>query len=95
MGKNGEHVIAPELRCPAEIWYVFNNMPKVQKIFKNDLEEQKDIHISYEKLGAKENLILELVMDIPETEKLRYPLSLFHSVTPDQSCHMFAKVVVK
>ena len=95
MGKNGEHVIAPELRCPAEIWYVFNNMPKVEKIFKNEIEEQNDIHISYEKLGAKENLILELVMDIPETEKLRYPLSLFHSVTPDQSCHMFAKVVVK
>ena len=96
LGKDGEHVIAPELRCPAEISYVFHNMPKIEKLNKNILSGSEKVHISFEELGInKDNFIIDMVADVPEMEKYRYPLSLFHSVRPEDSCHMFGKVVIK
>ena len=96
LGKNGEHIIAPELRCPAEISYVFLNMPKIEKLNKNIYEGSKEVHISFSELGIdKNNFMIELIAEVPEMSEYRYPLSLFHSVKPEESSHMFGKVVIK
>ncbi len=96
LGNNCEHVIAPELRCPAEISYVFLNMPKIEKLNKIIYEGSKEIHISFEELGIdKKNFMIELVAEVPEMKAYRYPLTMFHSVIPHESSHMFGKVVIK
>ena len=39
--KGNELVPAPQLRCPAEITYVFKNEPKVKEIVKTPLKLKK------------------------------------------------------
>ena len=95
-GKDGKPVMAPQLRCPAEIWYVFHNMPKVKKGNRVELGGKEEFFVTYEELGIeKEDFILEFLANVPEMEKYRYPLTLFHSVTPEETCHMFAKTVIE
>ncbi len=96
MGRNGEYEMAPQLRCPAEIWYVFHNMPKVKKINEVILRGNKWQNMSYQELGIeRDDFILEIQARVPEMKPYRYPLTLFHSVTPDRSSHMFARTIVE
>lgn len=93
MGRDGKQEMAPQLRCPAEIWYVFHNMPKVEKIHKLVLAGSKTARVTYKELGIEKDIfVMELLAQVPEMEPYRYPLTMFHSVTPEESCHMFAAV---
>ena len=89
-------VPAPQLRCPAEITYVFENQPKVEKIVRKTIVRKED-GIAYVPIEALElsddcrNFWLELKLDIP-VEK-RYPIMLFKSQIPAESAHMFANVI--
>ena len=94
MGKNGEYVIAPQIRCPAEITYVFHNEPKVKEIVVNEIKGGKErVEIPFEKLGVNgDEFLIEIEAKIPEVGKYRYPYTLFHSVKPKEIAHMFCKV---
>lgn len=93
-GKNGVPVIAPQIRCPAEITYVFHNEPKVKKIVKNEIPSGKEkVVIPFEQLGVESNeFLLEIEANTSETKNLRYPYTLFHSVMPEKISHMFCKI---
>lgn len=95
MGRNGEYVIAPQIRCPAEITYVFHNEPKVEKIFVTEIKGGEErVEIPFKKLGVEgDEFLIEIEAKIPEVEKYRYPYTLFHSVKPNEICHMFCKVI--
>lgn len=96
-GKNGVPVIAPQIRCPAEITYVFHNEPKVREIVKTTIPkgEEKAV-IPFEQLGVnRKEFLLEITAHTPETKNLRNPYTLFHSVVPQSIAHMFCKVKLK
>lgn len=87
---------APQLRCPAEITYVFKNEPKVKEIAVNEINGTADV--PFEDLGVDKdckNFWLEIEAKIPETEGHRYPFTMFRSVKPREIAHMFANVVIK
>ncbi len=92
LGKHGLE-LAPQLRCPAEITYVFKNEPSVREIRKNVISAAGVHTLSFDQLGldagAKE-FWLEIEAVLPETKKYRYPYTLFHSVKPGEIAHMFA-----
>ena len=90
--------LAPQLRCPAEITYVFKNEPKVKEIRKTEVcgGNGSTAEISFSDLGISgNNFWLEIQADIPEAKQYRYPFTLFHSVVPGEIAHMFANVIVK
>lgn len=98
MGRHGLE-LAPQLRCPAEITYVFKNEPRVKEIRKNVISPNASGSgsLSFEEMGLEENaraFWLELEIKLPETAKYRYPYTLFHSVKPGEIAHMFAHVVL-
>lgn len=98
-GKQGLE-LAPQLRCPLEITLVFKNEPKVKEIKKTLLPGGGDgfVLVSLEELGLEpgtKNFWMEIEAQTGEVEKYRYPYTLFHSVTPLTSAHMFANVVIK
>ncbi len=96
LGRHGLE-LAPQLRCPAEITYVFKNEPRVREIRKTVVPFSPDgsCTLSFDQLGldagAKE-FWLEIEAVLPETRKYRYPYTLFHSVKPGEIAHMFAHV---
>jgi len=99
LGKHGLE-LAPQLRCPAEITYVFKNEPRVKEIRKTVVPFSADgcARISFEALGLEPNakeLWLEIESVLPETQKYRYPYTLFHSVKPAEIAHMFGHVEIK
>ena len=87
-------MIAPQIRCPAEITYVFHSEPKVEKIYVNEIKGGAErVEIPFEKLGITDDeFLIEIEAKIPEVEKYRYPYTLFHSVRPQEICHMFCRV---
>lgn len=96
---SGEKIVpAPQLRCPAEITYVFENEPKVEKINIKNVAKKKD-GISYlplDALGLSADCAefwLDIKLDIPI--KKRYPVMLFSSQIPCESAHMFVNVTRK
>ncbi len=96
INRNGIPVPAPQLRCPAEITYVFKNEPKVGEIFKTPvhLENGGTAEIPFEKTGISKNsdsFLLEIEAKMNEVSDLRYPYTLFHSTMPDKTAHMFGK----
>lgn len=99
---DGRHGLeaAPQLRCPGEITYVFENEPKVKEIVKNVVggEGCDTVEIDFAKLGVEngsKEIWLEVVADLPEVRKYRYAFSMFHSVLPGDMAHMFARADVK
>lgn len=98
--KKGEGcAAAPQLRCPAEITYVFKNEPKVKEIIKTDitLKSGEIKEILMKNLGIEndaEEFIMELAAKTDETEKLRYPYTLFHSTMPEKTAHMFGRIKI-
>ncbi len=94
----GIPVPAPQLRCPAEITYVFENQPKVGKINELKISSPKGIvKIPFAELGLPhncKNFLFEAVMCTDAGKNRRYPYSLFHSVRPAEIAHMFANVTV-
>lgn len=99
--KKGDGVVAaPQLRCPAEITYVFRNEPKVKEIRRTELTltSGQPITLSFDKLGiasGAEQLWLELAAETEETVGLRYPYTLFHSTSPDKTAHMFGRITIR
>ena len=90
--------LAPQLRCPAEITYVFKNEPKVKEIRKIEINGGKgdSAVIPFSDLGVSgNNFWLEIQADIPQAREYRYPFTLFHSVVPNAIAHMFANVIIK
>lgn len=92
---NGAHglELAPQLRCPAEITYVFENEPKT-KITKLELTPSLsgEMIVSLDRLGIEDSRTFWLDAEA-ETDMLkRYPLCLFASQVPEEICHMFANV---
>lgn len=91
---------APQIRCPAEITYVFKNEPKVEKIFETTVgaDDSDMVKIPFEDMGI-ENGCKEFWFDIeaklPQTQKYRYKFTMFHSVWPDKIAHMFARTRVE
>ncbi|MBE7059228.1 MAG: hypothetical protein E7389_00225 [Ruminococcaceae bacterium] len=88
-------VDAPQLRCPAEITYVFENEPKIKELFKKEFKAQSGavIELPLKELGIdKSEYIMEIAAKTDETKNLRYPYTLFHSVTPESTSHMFCRV---
>lgn len=99
INKNGTPVPAPQLRCPAEITYVFRNEPKVKEIIKTPfrLEGGAMIKLPLEELGVDKNaesFLMELSAKTEETDGLRYPYTLFHSTMPEKTAHMYGKVKI-
>lgn len=96
-GENGAE-LAPQLRCPAEITYVFKNEPKIEKIVKIDIpqtltgESYIDVS-SLDVIDSESNFWLEVELDT-DAEK-RYPICLFGSQVPDKLCHMFVNAALK
>lgn len=98
--KGNELVPAPQLRCPAEITYVFKNEPRVKEIIKTQFKLNKGdiIELPFEKLGISENaddFIMELEANVEETSRFRYPYTLFHSTMPDKTAHMYGKIIIE
>ena len=98
--KSNELVPAPQLRCPAEITYVFKNEPKVKEIVKTPfkLKKGETVKLTFEKLGISKNtdsFLMELEAKVEETSMLRYPYTLFHSTMPDKTAHMYGKIRIK
>lgn len=94
----GKPVPAPQLRCPAEITYVFRNEPKVGRIVKTEitLDKSQTAAVPFEKLCVdKDKFLLEIEVKTEQSRGLRYPLTLFHSTTPESTAHMFAKINIK
>ena len=96
---NGKHgpELAPQLRCPAEITYVFKNEPKVEKINRFGLEIRRHglVRLPLSLLGIPEgadNFWLEVELEDGER---KYPFTLFRSPVPGDIAHMFANVIVK
>lgn len=87
--------LAPQLRCPAEITYVFQNEPKT-KIVKWDLRSRLagEASVPLALLGidpsAKE---FWLEVSVEAEFPARYPVCLFGSQVPEEICHMFVRVV--
>ena len=95
LGREGLEA-APQLRCPGEITYVFKNKPKVDKIYKYELKNTY-ARISLKDLGIPDgakSFLLEVQAKTPVAEKYRYPFTLFHSVTPQSTAHMFVLVEI-
>ena len=97
--KNGVPVPAPQLRCPAEITYVFKNEPKVKEIVKTNISLRSNelIELPFKELGIAEkadSLLLELAAKADEVSGLRYRYTLFHSTMPDNTAHMFGKIKI-
>lgn len=98
-GRNGLEP-APQLRCPLEITLVFKNEPKVKEIREVVINGGQNTRavIPFEKLGLEKdtkNFWLEIEARTSEVLGYRYPYTLFHSVMPDKSAHMFANVHIK
>ena len=98
--KGNELVPAPQLRCPAEITYVFKNEPKVKEIVKTPfkLKKGETVKLTFEKLGISKNtdsFLMELEAKAEETSMLRYPYTLFHSTMPGKTAHMYGKIRIK
>ena len=94
--RNGVPVPAPQLRCPAEITYVFKNEPKVKEIIKTNicLQSGGTAVIPLKNLGIAddaEEFLLELAAEADEVSGLRYPYTLFGSTMPEKTAHMFGK----
>lgn len=96
LGKQGLE-LAPQLRCPAEITYVFKNEPKVERIYETEICTDKGYaEIDLKELGISgQNFWIEIEAKMKKTEKYRYPYTLFHSVKPDSIAHMFANVITE
>lgn len=99
INKSGKIVPAPQLRCPAEITYVFRNEPKVKEIITTylTLESGGVMRIPFEQLGIDinaESFLMELAAKTEETDSLRYPYTLFHSTMPEKTAHMYGKVKI-
>lgn len=94
MGEEGP-VSAPQLRCPAEITYVFHNEPKVEKINKIVIPKAENgiFSAGFSELGIKSaEFLAELQVEDEECKKYRYAYTLGHSVWPKSLSHMFIKV---
>lgn len=96
-GKNGLE-LAPQLRCPAEITYVFKNEPKVE-IFKKinippTLTGESFIALNQFNV-TDENKKFWLEIEVETDTDKRYPVCLFSSQQPESICHMFANVKMK
>ncbi len=98
---SGKHELepAPQLRCPLEITLVFKNEPKVKEIKKTVLNGGGNgtISIPFTELGLTtetKHFWMEIEAKTEEVSKYRYPYTMFHSVTPTTSAHMFANVVI-
>ena len=93
----GEKIVAaPQLRCPAEITYVFENEPKVEKIVQKTVTKKKGgiVYVPLEALGLEgdcKNFWLDI--KIEGVKEKRYPVMLFRSQIPAESAHMFANVI--
>ena len=96
LGRNGIEP-APQLRCPAEITYVFKNEPKVKKITKCELKSESGIvSVTLSELGVcGRNFWLEIEAKTDKVSAYRYPFTLFHSVKPEDTAHMFGNIVIK
>lgn len=88
--------LAPQLRCPAEISYVFKNEPKVDRIARlpiaakiNGVSVVPLALLGLDPDGDVFWLEIEAQTQLPK----RYPVCLFGSQVPDQICHMFARAV--
>ena len=91
-------VEAPQIGCPEEIFYVFNNQPKVERI--NSFEIKRNItgetYVDFSLLGLEKNCNnFWLEMQIHDGSDKRYPFTLFASPTPEKSAHMFVNVIRK
>lgn len=98
-GKHGLE-LAPQLRCPLEITLVFKNEPKVKEIreFVINGGGNRRVVIPFENLGLEKgtkNFWLEVEARTNEVKGYRYPYTLFHSVMPAKSAHMFSNVHIK
>ncbi len=95
----GSCVLAPQIRCPEEVTYVFLNQPKVEKINSITLPNPTGIlSIPFEELGLPEgcrSFLLEFILPNPTDEVRRRDYALFHSVKPFEIAHMFGNVVIK
>lgn len=98
---NGRHglELAPQLRCPLEITLVFKNEPKVKEIREVVIpgDGSGRAEIPFDKLGLMKdtkNFWMEIEARTNEVAGYRYPYSLFHSVMPSKSAHMFANVII-
>ena len=88
--------LAPQLRCPAEITYVFQNEPRVGKIrtYRVGGRMRPVSRIPLDSLGidpAAGHCWMEIALEA--SNHSRYPCTLFRSQCPDQSAHMFANVI--
>lgn len=98
---SGKHELelAPQLRCPLEITLVFKNEPKIKEIRKILIRGGGNgiATIPLAELGIEagtKNFWMEIEARTKDVAKYRYPYTLFHSVTPGTSAHMYGNVMI-
>lgn len=95
---NGRHgyELAPQLRCPAEITYVFKNEPKVEKITKHIIESKHCgvVRLPWSYIGLEKG-VKNFWFEMEIVSDKKYPYAMFRSAAPDSMAHMFANVKVK
>lgn len=100
VNRNGRLISAPQLRNPLEITYVFKNEPKVKEIVKNKIfiKSGECIALPFERLGidsGSHQFLMDLAAQTEGSEELRYEYTLFHSVMPEKTAHMFGRINCK
>lgn len=96
-GENG-YELAPQLRCPAEITYVFKNEPKIDKIVKLNIPPTLtgESYVALNQFNVTdENGSFWLEVENETNVEKRYPVCLFGSQQPESICHMFVNVIAK
>lgn len=95
---NGAHgpEPAPQLRCPAEISYVFKNEPKIERLYRYTTELKRGgwVRIPLSALGLDRNTETFWLEVELHDRKRKYPYTLFHSAEPWNMAHMFNTVRV-
>lgn len=94
-GDNGAE-LAPQLRCPAEITYVFKNEPKVDRIIKINIPKtlSGECYIDLANFDMADDNAFWLEIELKNDAEKRYPLCLFGSQDPDNICHMFVNATM-
>ena len=97
-GKDGTILEAPQIGCPEEITFVFENQPKVGEITKVRILKNLTgvAYLPLSQLKIPEDAVKFLMeLSIETGHSKRYPLTMFGSQIPEESAHMFVNVMRK
>lgn len=96
--KNNQYMSAPEIGNHWEITYVFQNQPKVEKIYKTTFSKNLKgvMRVPAEQLGIDENTKhIWIEAELKKHTDKNMPYTLFRSTLPAETAHMFCNFVIE